>query len=131
MSEQKSNHICKNPECRKHYYACDRCDKLHSWRSVACSVECYKKYMDLVIEARTKGKSVVSKPERIDMTEFEVDALLNKPTEEVVEESKLFDSNNNNKESIVSKTINEVDIESNKKKKTSARSKKVISNDEY
>ncbi len=130
MSEQKPNHICKNPECRKHYYACDRCDKIQSWRSVACSVECYKKYTDLVIEVRTKGKNIISKPERTDMTESDVDVLLNKPMEKVLEESKLFDSNNDNKENVDSKTFNEGNIESNKKKKPNARSKKVISSDE-
>ena len=129
MSEQKPNHICKNPECRKHYYACDRCDKIQSWRSVACSVECYKKYTDLVIEARTKGKNVISKPERTDMTEIEVDVLLNKPMEEVLEELKPSDYNDN-EENIDFETLNEVDVDSNKKKKIGTRSKKNVSNDE-
>ena len=128
MSEQKPNHICKNPECRKHYYACDRCDKIQSWRSVACSVECYKKYTDLVIEARTKGKNIISKPERTDMTESEIDALLNKPMEEVLE---VFTSSNfNNNEGSIDLESNKVNINSNKRKKTSTRSRKNVSNDE-
>ena len=129
MSEQKPNHICKNPECRKHYYACDRCDKIQSWRSVACSIECYKKYTDLVIEARTKGKSVVSKPERTDMTELEVDTLLNKPMDEVLEDSTFSNSNDNNEENIDLES-DKININSNKKKKTSTRSRKNVSNDE-
>lgn len=129
MSEQKPNHICKNPECRKHYYACDRCDKIQSWRSVACSIECYKKYTDLVIEARTKGKSVVSKPERTDMTELEVDTLLNKPMDEVLEDSTFSNSNDDNEENIDLES-DKININSNKKKKTSTRSKKDVSNDE-
>lgn len=129
MSEQKPNHICKNPECRKHYYACDRCDKIQSWRSVACSVECYKKYTDLVIEARTKGKTIVSKPERTDMTELEVDALLNKPMEEILEDSISSDFTNDNEENIDLEAY-KINIKSNKKKKTSTRSKKNVSNNE-
>ena len=129
MSEQKPNHICKNPECRKHYYACDRCDKIQSWRSVACSIECYKKYTDLVIEARTKGKSIISKPERIDMTELEVDALLNKSMDEVLEDSTFSNSNDDNEENIDLES-DKININSNKKKKTSTRSKKDVSNDE-
>lgn len=129
MSEQKPNHICKNPECRKHYYACDRCDKIQSWRSVACSIECYKKYTDLVIEARTKGKSIISKPERTDMTELEVDALLNKSMDEVLEDSTFSNSNDDNEENIDLES-DKININSNKKKKTSTRSKKDVSNDE-
>ena len=129
MSEQKPNHICKNPECRKHYYACDRCDKIQSWRSVACSVECYKKYTDLVIEARTKGKNIISKPERTDMTESEIDALLNKSMEEVLEDSTFSNFNDNNEENIDLES-NKVNINSNKRKKTSTRSRKNVSNDE-
>ena len=129
MSEQKPNHICKNPECRKHYYACDRCDKIQSWRSVACSIECYKKYTDLVIEARTKGKSIISNPERIDMSELEVDALLNKSMDEVLEDSTFSNSNDDNEENIDLES-DKININSNKKKKTSTRSKKDVSNDE-
>ena len=129
MSEQKPNHICKNQECRKHYYACDRCDKIQSWRSVACSVECYKKYTDLVIEARTKGKNIISKPERTDMTEYEIDALLNKPMEEVLDDSTSSNSNDNNEENIDLES-DKININSNKKKKTSTRSRKNVSNDE-
>ena len=75
MSEMKPNHICKNPECKKAYYACNFCDKNKTWRSVACSPECYQKYTDLVIAARSKGKTIVVKPERTDMTEKEVDGF--------------------------------------------------------
>lgn len=46
----KPNHICKNPNCNTEYYACDACDKLMGlhWRSVACSVGCFKEYMNLL-----------------------------------------------------------------------------------
>ena len=62
MAEIKANHICKNPECKKEYYACNYCDKSKNWRSVACSFTCYQKYMDLVIAERSKGKIVEVKP---------------------------------------------------------------------
>lgn len=48
----KPNHICKNPKCEKEYYACDECDSHTSlnWRSVACSIECFKEYIKLIDE---------------------------------------------------------------------------------
>ena len=88
MSEMKPNHICKNPECRKKYYACNYCSRTLNWRSVACSFECYQKYTDLVIAERSKGKTIEVKPERTDMTEKEVDELMERPIEEVFEETK-------------------------------------------
>ena len=67
MSEMKPNHICKNPECQKTYYACNFCDKNQIWRSVACSFSCYQKYTDLVIAERSKGKTILVMLERTDM----------------------------------------------------------------
>lgn len=130
MSEIKPNHICKNPECKKKYYACNFCDRSNSWRSVACSFECYQKYTDLVIAERSKGETIEVKPERTDMTEKEVDELLKRPIEEVLEETKEelkdfadVDGNVN--------FANAVD-EINRKldKKTTTRSKKKVSVDE-
>ena len=88
MSEIKPNHICKNPECRKHFYACDYCTRTLNWRSVACSFACYQKYMDLVITERSKGKEVTVKAERTDMTEQELTLLMQAPVEEVIEKTK-------------------------------------------
>ena len=50
------NHICKNPDCGKAYHACNACDKTEgiSWRSVACSPECFFIYLDLCEEANRK-----------------------------------------------------------------------------
>ena len=124
MSEIKPNHICKNPECRKKYYACNFCDKNRTWRSVACSFECYQKYTDLVIAERSKGKTIEVKPERTDMTEKEVDELLKRPIEEVLEETKEelkefadIDGNVN-----FAKAVDEINKEL--EKKTTTRSKK-------
>ena len=125
MSEIKPNHICKNPECRKKYFACSFCDKNQNWRSVACSFACYQKYTDLVIAERSKGKTIEVKPERTDMTEKEVDELLKRPIEEVLEETKEelkdfadIDGNVN-----FAKAVDEIN-ENFEKQKTTTRSRK-------
>ena len=131
MSEMKPNHICKNPECRKKYYACNFCDKNRTWRSVACSFECYQKYTDLVIAERSKGKTIEVKPERTDMTEKEVDELLKRPVEEVLEETKEelkdfadIDGNVN-----FAKAVDEINRELDKKTTTRSKKKKEIENE--
>lgn len=130
MSEYKANHICKNPKCRKEYYACNFCGRTLNWRSVACSFDCYQEYMDLVIAERSKGKIIEIKPERTDMTEQEVDVLMNTPIEEVMEISKEelkefadIDGNVN-----FAKAVDEINEKLNKK--TNTRSKKKGSDDE-
>ena len=131
MSEIKPNHICKNPECRKAYYACNFCDKNKNWRSVACSFACYQKYTDLVIAERSKGKAVEVKPERTDMTEKEVNELLERPIEEVIEETKEelkdfadIDGNVN-----FAKAVDEINRELDKKTTTRSKKKKEIENE--
>ena len=131
MSEMKPNHICKNPECRKKYYACNYCSRTLSWRSVACSPECYQKYTDLVIAERSKGKTVEVKPERTDMTEKEVDELMERPIEEVFEETKEelkdfadIDGNVN-----FAKAVDEINRELDKKTTTRSKKKKEIENE--
>lgn len=95
MSEIKPNHICKNRLCtkgadgkRKHYYACNFCDKHQNWRSVACSFECYLAYMEQVSEARSKNQDIPVVPERTDMTRKEVEELINMPDEIVIAQTK-------------------------------------------
>ena len=131
MSEIKPNHICKNPECRKNYYACNYCSRTLNWRSVACSFACYQKYTDLVIAERSKGKTVEVKPERTDMTEKEVDELLKRPVEEVLEETKEelkdfadIDGNVN-----FAKAVDEINRELDKKTTTRSKKKKEIENE--
>lgn len=130
MAEIKANHICKNPECKKEYYACNYCDKSKNWRSVACSFTCYQKYMDLVIAERSKGKIVEVKPKRTDMTEKEVDVLLDTPVETVLEETKSELSEYADIDGNVdfAKTVDEINEELNKKVTT--RYKKKVSVDE-
>lgn len=131
MSEIKPNHICKNPECRKNYYACNYCSRTLNWRSVACSFSCYQKYTDLVIAERSKGKTIEVKPERTDMTEKEVDELLKRPVEEVLEETKEelkdfadIDGNVN-----FAKAVDEINRELDKKTTTRSKKKKEIENE--
>ena len=131
MSEIKPNHICKNPECRKNYYACNYCSRTLNWRSVACSFACYQKYTDLVIAERSKGKTIEVKPERTDMTEKEVDELLKRPIEEVLEETKEelkdfadIDGNVN-----FAKAVDEINRELDKKTTTRSKKKKEIENE--
>ena len=125
MSEIKPNHICRNPECKKAYYACNYCDKSQNWRSVACSFTCYQKYVDLVIAERSKGKTVEVKPERTDMTEKEVDELLERPVEEVIEETKeeLKDFADVDGNVNFAKAVDDIN-EKLESKKTTTRSKK-------
>ena len=131
MSEMKPNHICKNPECRKKYYACNFCDKNQNWRSVACSFVCYQKYTDLVIAERSKGKTIEVKPERTDMTKKEVDELLKRPVEEVLEETKeeLKDFADIDGNVDFAKAVDEINKELDKKTTTLSTKKKEIENE--
>ena len=47
---KENNHFCRT--CGKEYYACPDCEKNGLWKSIACSFECYTKYIDAVLEAR-------------------------------------------------------------------------------
>ena len=131
MSEIKPNHICKNPECRKNYYACNYCSRTLNWRSVACSFACYQKYTDLVIAERSKGKTIEVKPERTDMTEKEVDELLERPIEEVIEETKeeLKDFADINGNVDFAKAVDDINRELDKKTTTRSKKKKEIENE--
>lgn len=80
--------------------------------------------MDLVIAERSKGKTVEIKPERTDMTEQELDILMETPVETVLEKTKEelkdyadIDGNVN-----FAETVDEINRELNKK--TTTRSKK-------
>ena len=131
MAEIKANHICKNPECKKTYYACNFCDRNLNWRSVACSFACYQKYMDLVIEERTKGKNVELKPKRTDMSELEIDVLMKTPIEDVIEKTKEdlkeFADINGNVD--FTKAVDEINKELDKKKTTTHSKKKISENE--
>ena len=64
----KANHICKYSKCNlgnngqpKQYYACDYCDRINSWKSIACC----KEHFDLYIEEEKNNKSSKKKATRI------------------------------------------------------------------
>ena len=66
----KANHICKYSKCNlgdngqpKQYYACDYCDRINSWKSIACCKE------------------------RTDMSEDEIKGLYNIPADVVLEKT--------------------------------------------
>lgn len=92
----KANTLCRNAFCnkgddggRKLYYSCAYCTKIQNRRSVCCSQECYDAYAEQVYESRSKNKQINLFPERIDMSEQKIQELLNKPIEEVIEETKI------------------------------------------
>lgn len=91
----KPNHVCKYSGCtlgedggRKHYYACDYCDRTESWRSMACCIEHYELYIREVLEARAASKAVNTMPERTDKTESEVKEILNQDENQALESAK-------------------------------------------
>lgn len=129
MAEMKPNHICKNPNCRKHYYACDLCDRNHSYKSVACSIECFKIYTDLVLEARSKGTNIDKLPDRTDMTKSEVAQLMEKPVGEVADKTKkdlkeyLNDTSSASLSEFISEVNNTIDNKKTHKNKNENKKK--------
>ena len=90
----KPNHICKYSKCnlgedggRKHYYACNYCDRSNAWRSAACCKEHYDLYVKEVLEARSKNCPVNILPERTDISKEEVAKLYDKSVEEVLKDT--------------------------------------------
>lgn len=91
----KPNHTCKYSKCnlgengeRKKYYACNYCDRINSWHSVACCKEHYDLYVKEVLDARSEDLKTNNLPERLDKTEKEIKELYNEPVEKVLEETK-------------------------------------------
>lgn len=83
MAQPKTNHVCAY--CGKHYYACNYCDRNKSnksYRWLACSPECYNKVI-----WRYGGERTDLKPQRTDMSEAQIDELMNKPLEQVKQET--------------------------------------------
>lgn len=85
IKELKPNHVCCNPKCtkgddggRKKYYACDYCDRIRTWKSMCCSVECFNEMF---------GSADKAAPIRTDKTEEEVAAIMSKDEDEVLRES--------------------------------------------
>lgn len=79
MPTPKPNHICAN--CGKSYYACNYCDRT-GYRWLACSPECFKQ-----VAWKHGTKYYHLKPQRTDLTDEQINELLEKPIEEVRRES--------------------------------------------
>lgn len=65
----KPNLTCRT--CGKEYYACPDCEKNGLWKSIACSFECYTKYVDAVLEARGELEPVT-----VQTIEYKVEELV-------------------------------------------------------
>lgn len=61
----KPNHICKNPKCGKAYYACETCEKIGSWKAVACSPSCFQAYVKMIDELTKPKTEVVEKTDEV------------------------------------------------------------------
>lgn len=88
MANQKTlNHECRN--CGKKYYACNDCERINSWKTICCSVECYDAYTEKVIRSRMKKAPKVTKAEPV---ESEVAPVV-EVTEVKVEQSEVVTPN--------------------------------------
>ena len=130
MMAVKPNHICKYSKCNNEYYACNVCDHINSWRSMACSKEHYDLYIKEVLAARAKGKTVDVLPERTDMTKEETKEMLNSSIQEAQAktEEELKDYSEYLKENGLAETIEKVnqDIDTEKSKYTKIRKKSSV-----
>lgn len=84
MSERKPNHICKNVNCKngvdgkpKTYWACNDCDKLHSYREVACCPECFQEYMVQVQISRNEIQATKQDVKENTVIDIETESGLN------------------------------------------------------
>ncbi len=59
----KPNTTCR--VCGKEYFCCSDSRKINSWRTMACSPECFKEYMKRVDEARNPKPVEEVKPTKI------------------------------------------------------------------
>ena len=141
--KNKPNHICKYTKCtngkdggRKHYFACDYCDRTQVWRSVACCPEHYDLYIKEVLAARGQSVPIDILPDRTDKTKEEVRELMVAPIEEVTAKTKedLKDYAEQLSEEGLSSVIetinNEIDEEAEKATKSKKRRTKKVTNGE-
>lgn len=91
----KANHICRYSGCTlgkdgkpKEYYACDYCDRINSWRSVACCREHYDSYIREELDRKSRKGILDLLPNRTDKTKEEIRQLYNIPAEEVFNQTK-------------------------------------------
>lgn len=124
----KPNHICKysgcklgkdehgNP-CRKHYYACDYCDRTANWKSMACCFEHYQLYIEEVVRNRAQNKKINPLPERTDISNDELSELMKQPIDSVKEKTEkelsayINEGESFNVSNVVEKINQEIDEE--------------------
>lgn len=76
---KKTNHTCKI--CGEKYYACDYCEQEHTftpWRSVCCSIECYKEYLKLITDARNETISEPQEDSKVEIVNKTASKITNK-----------------------------------------------------
>ena len=119
MPKAKTNHVCKYSGCtlgengnRKEYYACDYCDRVNSWRSMACCKEHYDLYIKEILEARSKDIKPI--PERTDKSKDEIDDMYKKSIDEVRAESeKELETLTGEKPSSIEAAVDKVNSKNN------------------
>ena len=79
LPEREPNHVCAY--CGKAYYACNYCDRT-GYKWLACSPECFAE-----VAWKYGSQYAHLKPQRTDMTDEEIDEMMNKPLEQVRQES--------------------------------------------
>lgn len=89
------NHICKFSGCKlgkdgkpKEYYACDYCDRINSWRSVACCREHYDSYIREELDKKSMKTVLDLLPNRTDKTKEEIRQMYNVPAEQIMEQTR-------------------------------------------
>ena len=109
MSIQKANHICKNTRCTKgidgeikKYWACNDCDRLHSYREVACSPECYQEYMKDIFESRNKTININNDTEKVGVESIVQENIIKKVEPIIIEKKKRKSKTINSGDDIVS-----------------------------
>jgi len=66
---KKPNTKCR--VCGKEYFCCSDSKKINSWRTMACSIECYKEYIRRIEASRNTNRS--------NTTEQTEDIIVSKP----------------------------------------------------
>ena len=124
----KPNHVCCNPNCkkgedggRKKYFACDYCDRINSWKSICCSLDCYNEFISL---GRKRPHN------RLDKTEAEMKSLMNQPEGDVkartIEELEASGVDTSNGIGAAVEQVNEeIESENERRKKVRTRDKEV------
>lgn len=110
MKDRKPNHKCA--VCGAEYWSCDYCSRIHSWRSLCDTRECYEK----LLQSREPAKE-----QRLDKTPEEMEVLMVKDIEEVKKDTleELSDVADIITEEGIAGAVDVINKEMKKKRKTS------------